>query len=433
MSVRCVIVFEDEYFSGFHPISLSHPTYDILCGAKTNLERIKHYFRDSEIFTLCRPHLMGVSLNPVTTDLRQVLPDKFDKMILINGGVVLRSNDREFISQLKNGEDAVSYTKNERLVAAILPSATFSEASEFILTPYLEDHSKNIMELSNRSVELDIQTFHYIWEPMLLNTQLLESDFEEFFKDNGPRNSLGDSSTYGRPDISAGDNVSADAASVIDAREGPVIIEEGVQIEPFTYLKGPAFVGNGSRLVGGKMTGGCSFGSGCRIGGEVENTIFIGNSNKYHDGFIGHSYIGEWVNLGALTTNSDLKNDYSEIRVKQNGKLARTGNVKIGCFIGDHTKTGIGTILNTGTVIGFSCNIFGGTLILERDIPSFSWGNDSIRGSVRLKEAIETAEIVCGRRNFQFNKHHRELFEKIYNDSETRRKTWLSKKRRLFH
>jgi UDP-N-acetylglucosamine diphosphorylase/glucosamine-1-phosphate N-acetyltransferase len=433
LSDRCVIVFEDEYFSGLYPISLSHPTYDILCGAKTNLERIKHHFRDSEIFTLCRPYLMGVSLNPVTADLRQILPDKFDKMVLINGGVVLRSDDREFISQLKNGEDAVSYTKNERLVAAVLPSAKFSEVSEYILTPYLEGQSKNIMELSNRSVELNIQTFHYIWEPMLLNAQLLISDFDEFFKDNGSRNGLGDSSTYGRPDISARDNVSADTASVIDARGGPVMIEQGVQIKPFTYLEGPAFVGHGCRLVGGKMTGGCSFGSGCRIGGEIENTTFIGNSNKYHDGFIGHSYIGEWVNLGALTTNSDLKNNYSEITVKQNGKLARTGNVKIGCFLGDHTKTGIGTTLNTGTVIGFSCNIFGGTLILEKDIPSFSWGNDLFRGSVKLKDAIETAKIVCGRRDFQFSEYHRKLFEKIYDDSETRRKTWLSKKRRLFH
>lgn len=433
MSVNCVIVFEDEYFSGLHPISLSHPTYDILCGTKTNLERINYHFKDSEIFTLCRPHLMCVSLDSAATDLSQTLPDKFHKIILINGSVVLQPNDLGFINELKNGEEAVSYTKNERLVAAVFPSTKPHEVFEYVFTPYLEGHSTKIIGLSDRSVELDILTFRYIWEPMLLNAKLLESDFNEYFKDKDSRNSLGDSSFYGRSDISTGDNVSTDAASVIDAREGPVIIEGGVQVKPFTYLEGPAFVGNGCRLVGGKMTGGCSFGSGCRIGGEIENTIFIGNSNKYHDGFIGHSYIGEWVNLGALTTNSDLKNNYSEITVKQNGRLAKTGSIKIGSFLGDHTKTGIGTTLNTGSVIGFSCNIFGGTLILEKEIPSFSWGNDSVRGSVKLKDAIETAEIVCGRRNFQFNKYHRELFEIIYDDSEKRRKTWLNRKRRLFH
>ena len=108
---------------------------------------------------------------------------------------------------------------------------------------------------------------------------------------------------------------------------------------------------------GGKIRAGTTLGPDCRIGGEVEASIVQGHSNKYHDGFLGHAYVGEWVNLGAGTQNSDLRNDYGEVTVTVNGRLVRTGQTKVGCFLGDHTKTGLGTLLNTGTSVGVFCNL----------------------------------------------------------------------------
>ena len=139
----------------------------------------------------------------------------------------------------------------------------------------------------------------------------------------------------------------------IDTTGGPVTIDEGAVINPQTRIEGPAYIGPKSMIVGGKIREGCSFGPVCRVGGEVEESIIHGYSNKYHDGFLGHAYVGEWVNLGALTTNSDLKNDYGSVSVTLDGRNPiNTGSTKVGSLIGDHTKTSIGTLFNTGSYVG---------------------------------------------------------------------------------
>ncbi|MDI6751464.1 MAG: putative sugar nucleotidyl transferase [bacterium] len=414
MSKDYIVVFEDEYYHRFYPISLSRPTFNLLAGSKTNLERIKHHFSEFEIFTICRPHL----------STKSNISHQFNRLLLINGRALFRSSDLAFINELKNTDDSVAYIKNGSLIAAVLSPKT--ERDLLQNTPlYDQGQSEKIIQGVKKSVDVDILTLDYIWDPLSSNQELLKSDFDEYFKEKNSPCKIGDSFAYGRSQIATNEDLSADTFSVIDAREGPVIIGKGVKISPFTYLEGPAFIGDGCRLVGGKITAGCSLGNGCRIGGEVENSIFVGNSNKYHEGFIGHSYIGEWVNLGSLTTNSDLKNNYSEISIKQNGTVVKTGSIKIGCFIGDHTKTGIGSLLNTGAVIGFSCNLFGGGLIMEKEIPSFAWGNDSLRHTFSLKKAVETAEIVLKRRNAKFNENR--LFEHIFNESAIQREIWLNK------
>ena len=140
---------------------------------------------------------------------------------------------------------------------------------------------------------------------------------------------------------------------VLDAEHGPIYIDAGAEIHPFTRIEGPCYIGAGSVLFGAKCRAGNSIGPMCRIGGEIEGTIIQGYSNKYHDGFLGHAYVGQWVNLGALTTNSDLKNDYSEVRITLDGQSPiATGSNKVGALIGDHAKTSIGTLLNTGDVRG---------------------------------------------------------------------------------
>ncbi len=404
MSKDCVIVFEDEHYPKFYPLSLSRPTYNLLCGSKTNLERIKEHFSDFELFTICRPHL----------SCKRIPNGQFNKIIFINGRAVFSRKDLGLINELKKNDESTTYIKDGMLIAAILKN---------IKEP--KDIPLDIIENSKKIEEVDILTFSYIWDIVLENQKLIEQDFDEYFKDKGFKDKIGDSFVYGKKEIFVSDGGGADFASVIDARGGPIIIGRGVEIKPFTYLEGPVFIGDGCKLVGGKITAGCSLGNGCRVGGEIENTIIIGNTNKYHEGFIGHSYIGEWVNLGALTTNSDLKNNYSEISVKQNGIMTKTGGIKIGCFIGDHTKIGIGTTLNTGINIGFSCNLFGGGLIMEKETPSFTWGNDSLRRIFSLKDAVETAKIVLKRRGILFDNKHYRLFEHIFNESKIQREAWL--------
>jgi hypothetical protein len=153
------------------------------------------------------------------------------------------------------------------------------------------------------------------------------------------------------------------------------------------------------------------------VGGEVEESVFLGFGNKYHEGFIGHAYLGEWVNLGALTTNSDLKNNYGAIRVDIGQGEMDTGLMKVGSFIGDHVKTGIGTLLNTGISIGFCSNIFGGGLVKDRFVPAYAWGGSEGYSEYRHDKALETASIAMGRRNVELTAGCKDIFKLIFENT----------------
>jgi hypothetical protein len=155
----------------------------------------------------------------------------------------------------------------------------------------------------------------------------------------------------------------------------------------------------------------------------VEQTIFQGYTNKYHEGFIGHSYLGEWVNLGALTTNSDLRNTYTKVSVAIEGHPVQTNMLKVGTFVGDFTRTGIGTLLDTGSILGFSTNVFGGRKVLPKYIPSFVWGDGDSFAEYTLVKAVATAKHMTDRRSVAWSSGSEELMHKVFElTKEERRK-----------
>jgi UDP-N-acetylglucosamine diphosphorylase/glucosamine-1-phosphate N-acetyltransferase len=182
----------------------------------------------------------------------------------------------------------------------------------------------------------------------------------------------------------------------LDTRNGPIRLAEGVRIEGPARLTGPLFVGRDSTVFGGAIAA-SSIGPVCLVRGEVAHSVFLGYDNKAHDGYIGHALVGRWVNLGAFTTNSDLKNNYKPVRVWTPEGEVDTGLLKVGCFIGDHVKTGIGTVLNTGTVIGAGSNVYGG-LMPPTVVPPFSWGTGPDLRDHRLPKFLETARRAMARR-----------------------------------
>ncbi|HUU45588.1 MAG TPA: putative sugar nucleotidyl transferase [Acidobacteriota bacterium] len=197
--------------------------------------------------------------------------------------------------------------------------------------------------------------------------------------------------------ICYGRNVEVHPTAVLDASAGPIICDDGVRIEPYTDLRGPAYIGVHSTLLGGKFEGGTAIGPGCRIAGEWEASIAQGFANKAHAGFFGHGFLGEWVNLGAMTTNSDLKNTYGTVRVVRNGGTVDTGCVKLGSFIADHSKTGIGTLLPTGATVGVGVNVFGGGMC-PMAIPHFIWQGPDKASEHELGKMLQTAATVVARR-----------------------------------
>ncbi|MFC1617262.1 hypothetical protein ACFL2K_03480, partial [Candidatus Margulisiibacteriota bacterium] len=190
-------------------------------------------------------------------------------------------------------------------------------------------------------------------------------------------------------------------------------IENGAHLEAFTYIEGPAYIGKNSKILGGKVTA-CSIGHNCKIAGEVSNSIFLSYSNKAHAGFIGHSYICEWVNLGAMTTNSNLKNTYSEIKLNLGKEQVNTNQIFLGAMIGDYVKTGIGTLLNTGSIIGFGSTLFGPN-IHDKYIAPFTWGEKGNYGKHQLDKFFQTAVKMMLRRGQELTVAESEVIEELNN------------------
>jgi UDP-N-acetylglucosamine diphosphorylase/glucosamine-1-phosphate N-acetyltransferase len=201
--------------------------------------------------------------------------------------------------------------------------------------------------------------------------------------------------------LSLESNVIVEPGSVFDVSSGSIRLSDGVVVRSHTRLQGPAYVGPGSTILGGSLSE-VSIGPVCKVRGEVESSVILGYSNKAHDGFIGHAYLGRWVNLGAFTTNSDLKNNYGSVRVPTASGSRDTGLMKVGCFFGDHVKTGIGTLLNTGTVVGAGSNIYGGRMP-PTYVPPFSWGTGEELTEFRLDKFLEVAGRAMGRRGVEIS------------------------------
>lgn len=217
--------------------------------------------------------------------------------------------------------------------------------------------------------------------------------------------------------------------ATLNATEGPIYIGKDAEVMEGALIRGPLALCDHSQLkMGAKIYGATTIGPWCKVGGEVHNSVFFGYGNKAHDGFLGNSVIGEWCNLGADSNNSNLKNNYEEVRLWNyaSGKFEPTGTQFCGLFMGDHSKCGINTMFNTGTVVGVSANIFGHGFP-RQFIPSFSWGGASGFTTYKTDKAFETAERVMDRRRLKFDATDRLILLRVFEDS-AKYRPWEKKK-----
>jgi len=397
-----LIIFEDHYADGFYPITVSHPVFDLFYGCFNVVERYNRYFAPDSIFLICRDYLADTARLKFKLPVNEIVNIK-DNCLFINAAL---KPDNRIFDELFTANDNTAFFDGDVLVGAKLSSDIANNISITELAEKAIAFSQDITR-----VDISAPCFKYLWDIIDYNSQAIEDDLKMMpdFATNAisPYSHMYGENVFLHPTAIVPDGV------YIDASEGPVIVDENAVIEPRSLIQGPAYIGKGSKVLGGIIREGCSLGPVCKIGGELEESIILGYSNKAHEGFIGHAYIGEWVNLGALTTNSDLKNNYSEITVELQGANIPTRSIKVGCFIGDHTKTGIGTLLNTGIVIGFCCNIYGGDLFTEKEIDHFRWGVPGNLAKYKLDKAIDNAGKVMSRRGIEFTRVYKELFEVI--------------------
>jgi UDP-N-acetylglucosamine diphosphorylase/glucosamine-1-phosphate N-acetyltransferase len=277
-------------------------------------------------------------------------------------------------------------------------------------------------------------TWDYTWELVLENREALIADFVAAGRQGLDGRVEQPSALRGSPhDIYVAAGAELQPMVVIDATQGPVYIDVGAQIQSFTRIEGPCYVGPESVLLRAHCRGGTSIGRVCRVGGEVEQSILQGYVNKYHDGFLGHAYLGEWINLGAQTTNSDLKSDYSHVSVTLDGKHpVDTGSQKVGSLIGDHARTSIGTLLNTGAYVGAMTSVSASGRLLPKFIPSFSWFYDGMASTGFGRHRLYTAaKAAMGRRGQTWTEAQQAMWDRVHELTAGPREHIIRKNRRL--
>jgi UDP-N-acetylglucosamine diphosphorylase/glucosamine-1-phosphate N-acetyltransferase len=323
---------------------------------------------------------------------------------MINGGILPNPNLVSAIKRLNCGE--ALFCENT-LIATVL-SDLLSENFSFERNDY-----KNIIEISSKPNQVE-----YPWEIFSMNGKAIEDDFELITQGRKSK-PIPESNKVINPNRVFIEEGATIECSVLNASSGPIYIGSDAEIMEGSLVRGPFALCEHSALkMGAKIYGPTTIGPYSKVGGEVNNCVIFGYSNKAHDGFLGNSVIGEWCNLGADTNNSNLKNNYAIVKLWSYNKkgFIDTGLQFCGLVMGDHSKCGINTMFNTGTVVGVSANIFGDGFP-RNFIPSFSWGGAQGFSVYKTDKAFETAEKVFSRRGLEFNQMEKDILSHIFDQT----------------
>ncbi|HRE42017.1 MAG TPA: putative sugar nucleotidyl transferase [Ignavibacteria bacterium] len=396
------LIFEDSFAQNLFPISNLRATFDVKCGCFSALERLKLYTSNSKIDLFVR--------NEIQPLIQKSYPDnkvndlQSDDYIIINGGLHLQKSD--FKHLIKNIPLNYYISQNGRILFAKISKDNIKNINDNFSENNFSKHFKKF-----ENIDINFSLLDYPWDTIKYFEDFVNNDIKLIFKNVKSLKNKSKFIQCVNPDnIYISKSVNLSPYIALDASDGFIFIDDDVSIESFVYLKGPVYIGKNSLLKSGlKVYGPSYIGENCKIAGELGEVIFHSFVNKQHEGFVGHSYICPFVNLGADTVTSDLKNNYSKLKLKFNGELVDTQMQFIGSVLGDHTKTGINTMLNTGTVAGIFSNIFGGGFP-SKNIPPFSWYDASSKPELYdIEKAISTAKTVMARRKIEMTSEYENL------------------------
>jgi UDP-N-acetylglucosamine diphosphorylase/glucosamine-1-phosphate N-acetyltransferase len=415
-------LFEDRHVVDLEPLTLTRPAFELLCGQSSLGVKQCRQFPARSVGVVIRPHLA-----PWWQTQAPQIPVNNDGWLKSGPTILVNARWLPGRDGVESNHTSCVAVVGDEIAYAVLSQEHLAECTAANLEEHLE-HWKTTLPRREAGGRL----FRYLWEIVDFNGEQIAADFEDALESVhaadvaiavvGPRDLLQVHPT-----------AQLDPMIVADTTEGPVVIDEGATVNAFTRLEGPCYIGPRTQVQGAKIRAGTTLGPECRIGGEIEASIVQGFSNKYHDGFLGHAYVGAWVNLGAGTQNSDLRNDYGSVSVTVNGRVVHTGRTKVGCFVGDHTKSGLNTLLNTGTNAGAFCNLLPGGL-LPKYVPSFgSWWNGSLSDRADVPALLQTAAKVMRRRGCAFTEAHAELYRTVFEQTadERRQTIYDAETRRL--
>ncbi len=385
-------VFDDRRAGDWAPFALTRPVAELRYGRWLLRERLERFAGVRASGSLARPWLFDFR-EPGAAAVVHPEDVPHDEGRLV---VCARTVPADGIT-FHPPEGAANLRINDQVVGCWLPPGHPLPGAAWLGEPEPLSRADEI--------RLEGELLEAPWDLVAGNAERLARDLRRLAKSTAEADAAtalpAGVERLGREPVRLGRGTRLEPGVLLDARDGPIALDERVEVLAGGRLAGPIYAGPDSRLLGGPISS-LSTGPRSYLRGEIEETVVLGYTNKAHDGFLGHAYLGRWVNLGALTTNSDLKNNYGTVRVGPPGQETDTGLLKVGCFLGDHVKTGIGLMLNTGAVVGAGSNLFG-TTMPPKWVPPFSWGEGADLGEYRKEAFLATAETVMGRREVTFD------------------------------
>ncbi len=425
-----LILLDQETNKRFHfnPQALSRPIWELRCGITSLAEKLIAAIEPADTACFVPPYMAEVyaaRTDWAVNDAKSLLGDD---LFIVSPRVRAEFFAEEKTKPKTKGPSRVKFDADG--------DCLFIRVAKEDVGKLQTDSIGSLIESARTAFEsckCDVPTWNYTWDLILESPAQLTKDFAALGR-SGIEGTIEEPSGIrgSKGDIFIGRGAVVHPLVVLDAKHGPIYLDEGVVVHPFTRIEGPCYVGRKSILLGAKCREGNSIGPMCRVGGEVEESIIQGHSNKYHDGFLGHAYVGEWVNLGAGTTNSDLKNDYTNVSLMLDGRTPiDTGSTKVGALIGDHTKTSIGVLFNTGSYVGAMALIAATGKLLPKFIPSFAWFIEGVvtKGFGKAK-LYETAATAMSRRKSQWTEADRKMWDEIFKLTDATRRPAIAKGRR---
>jgi UDP-N-acetylglucosamine diphosphorylase/glucosamine-1-phosphate N-acetyltransferase len=378
------ILFDGENREALLPFTYTRPVADLRIGILTIREKWELS--------------LGATTTTVTEDY---LSDKYP-MVEMEQNVMINASytpSEVLVTQIKNLKENQAVFDGDTMVAF------FS----------LEDQEIDIDELEVFQIEGTVLKVERTWDIFSKNGAAIKADFK-LLTDERTSAPIPENTVAFNPEAIFIEEGAKLPLCVLNATDGPIYIGKNAEIMEGSLVRGPFALCEGSTLkMGAKIYGPTTVGPHSKVGGEVNNSVFFGYSNKGHDGFLGNSVIGEWCNLGADTNNSNLKNNYAEVRIwsYETENFAKTGLQFCGLMMGDHSKCGINTMFNTGTVVGVSANIFGSGFT-RNFIPSFSWGGAKGFTTYLTSKAFEVAQVVMLRRGIELSEQESAILEHVF-------------------
>jgi len=400
MNKECCF-FEDDFLENFHPLTLTRPIYDLRVGILTLGEKWLYslHARNQKPKGILRNHLDGVFKNFSVTDRHQ-------NVLWINPRFIPSRSIAEKVSTLDENKGIIS---DGQLIAALL---SFDHHQKWEQTG-IELNDISTQELDSN----DLVVLKNSWELVQINGRQIRSDIQLLKKDFKKSNTDYPHAIFTNlNDIYIEKGAVIEPGSMLLADSGPIYIGKNAQIMANSIVRGPSAICENSVVkMGAKIYEDTTVGPVCKVGGEIANTIFHSYSNKAHDGYVGNSVFGQWCNLGADTNTSNLKNNYSTVKVVdwKTKKEFDTGQQFIGTIMGDHSKTGINSMMNTGTLCGVCCNLFSDKYP-PKFVPSFSWVSGSDIVPYHFEKAVEAMERMMKRRSVQLTPSYHKMMKALF-------------------